>query len=51
MGAVNAVVNHHELEKAAIKWAKKINAELPQSQKMINYAFLTCRTTDWWGSG
>jgi naphthoate synthase len=39
MGAVNAVVDHAELEIEAIQWAAEINAKSPQAQRMLKYAF------------
>jgi naphthoate synthase len=39
MGAVNAVVDHAELESEAIQWAAEINAKSPQAQRMLKYAF------------
>ena len=39
MGAVNAVVAHHELEDAALNWAAEINAKSPTAQRMLKYAF------------
>ena len=39
MGAVNAVVDHDELEETAIQWASEINGKSPQAQRMLKYAF------------
>src|SRR6201995_4275168 len=39
MGAVNAVVEHAELESEAVQWAAEINAKSPQAQRMLKYAF------------
>lgn len=39
MGAVNAVVDHAELESEAIAWAREINAKSPQAQRMLKFAF------------
>lgn len=39
MGMVNAVVDHAELEKVALEWAKKINAKSPTAQRMLKYSF------------
>src|ERR1700723_3284511 len=39
MGAVNAVVDHAELEAAGVQWAAEINAKSPQRQRMLKYAF------------
>ena len=39
MGAVNAVVDHGELEAVALEWAAEINGKSPQAQRMLKYAF------------
>lgn len=39
MGAVNAVVDHAELESTGVQWAAEINAKSPQAQRMLKYAF------------
>ena len=39
MGAVNAVVDHAELESVGVRWAAEINAKSPQAQRMLKYAF------------
>lgn len=39
MGAVNAVVDHAELETEALQWAREINGKSPQAQRMLKYAF------------
>jgi naphthoate synthase len=39
MGAVNAVVDHVDLEKAGLAWAAEVNAKSPQAQRMLKYAF------------
>jgi naphthoate synthase len=39
MGAVNAVIDHSELESAGVQWAAEINAKSPQAQRMLKYAF------------
>jgi naphthoate synthase len=39
MGAVNAVIDHAELETAGVQWAAEINAKSPQAQRMLKYAF------------
>jgi naphthoate synthase len=39
MGAVNAVVDHAELESVALQWAGEINAKSPQAQRMLKFAF------------
>ncbi|MBK8012171.1 MAG: 1,4-dihydroxy-2-naphthoyl-CoA synthase [Deltaproteobacteria bacterium] len=37
MGMVNAVVPHGELEKAALEWARTINAKSPTAMRMLKY--------------
>jgi naphthoate synthase len=39
MGMVNAVVDHAELEKVALEWAREINAKSPTAQRMLKFAF------------
>ncbi len=39
MGAVNRVVDHHDLERAALEWGALINAKSPTSQRMLKYSF------------
>jgi len=39
MGAVNAVVPHHELEPTALQWAKEIMAMSPTALRMLKYSF------------
>ena len=39
MGAVNRVVDHAELEKTAIEWARQINGKSPTAQRMLKFAF------------
>ncbi|NDG77029.1 MAG: 1,4-dihydroxy-2-naphthoyl-CoA synthase [Acidimicrobiia bacterium] len=39
MGMVNAVVEHAELEKIALEWAREINAKSPTAQRMLKFAF------------
>ncbi|WP_226367312.1 1,4-dihydroxy-2-naphthoyl-CoA synthase [Pseudonocardia sp. ICBG162] len=39
MGAVNAVVDHADLETEALQWAREINGKSPQAQRMLKYAF------------
>ncbi|MBO0879938.1 MAG: 1,4-dihydroxy-2-naphthoyl-CoA synthase [Mycobacterium sp.] len=39
MGAVNAVVDHADLESVGVQWAAEINAKSPQAQRMLKYAF------------
>jgi len=39
MGMVNAVIDHEELEVAALEWAEEINAKSPTAQRMLKFAF------------
>ena len=39
MGMVNAVVDHDELEKVAVEWARKINSKSPTAQRMLKFSF------------
>ena len=39
MGMVNAVVDHEQLEKVALEWAREINAKSPTAQRMLKFAF------------
>ena len=39
MGAVNAVVDHAELEATALDWGRMINAKSPTAQRMLKYSF------------
>ena len=39
MGAVNAVVDHAELESTALQWAREINGKSPTAQRMLKYSF------------
>ena len=39
MGAVNEVVDHADLERVGIQWAREINAKSPQAQRMLKFAF------------
>ena len=39
MGAVNAVVDHVELEATALDWGRMINAKSPTAQRMLKYSF------------
>jgi naphthoate synthase len=39
MGMVNAVVDHAELEREALQWAKEINAKSPTAQRMLKFSF------------
>ncbi|MEY4068347.1 MAG: hypothetical protein RLZZ332_683 [Actinomycetota bacterium] len=39
MGMVNAVVDHDELEKIALEWAREINEKSPTAQRMLKFAF------------
>ncbi|NDF83193.1 MAG: 1,4-dihydroxy-2-naphthoyl-CoA synthase, partial [Actinobacteria bacterium] len=36
---VNAVVDHDELEKVALDWAREINEKSPTAQRMLKFAF------------
>ncbi len=38
MGAVNAAVDHADLERVALEWAAEINAKSPTAQRMVKYA-------------
>ena len=38
MGAVNAVVDHPDLERVALEWAAEINAKSPTAQRMVKFA-------------
>jgi len=38
MGAVNEVVDHADLEKVALEWAKEINHKSPTAQRMAKFA-------------
>ncbi len=39
MGAVNAAVDHDDLERVALKWAAEVNAKSPTANRMLKYAF------------
>jgi naphthoate synthase len=39
MGMVNAVVQHADLERVALEWAREINGKSPTAQRMLKYAF------------
>jgi naphthoate synthase len=39
MGMVNAVVDHADLEKEALQWAKEINGKSPTAQRMLKFSF------------
>jgi naphthoate synthase len=39
MGMVNRVVDHDQLETAALEWAARIVAKSPTAQRMLKYAF------------
>lgn len=39
MGMVNKVVDHKDLEKVALEWAREINAKSPTAQRMLKFAF------------
>jgi naphthoate synthase len=39
MGAVNAVVAHHELEATALQWAREVMGMSPMAVRMLKYAF------------
>ena len=39
MGAVNAVVDHGDLEREALRWARIIMTKLPTSIRMLKFAF------------
>ena len=39
MGMVNLVVEHNELEKTALEWAKTINSKSPTAMRMLKYGF------------
>jgi naphthoate synthase len=39
MGAVNAVVNHADLESVGLEWAEAINGKSPQAVRMLKYSF------------
>jgi naphthoate synthase len=39
MGMVNAVVDHDDLERTALDWAREINAKSPTAQRMLKFSF------------
>lgn len=39
MGAVNAVVDHADLERVALEWAAEVNGKSPTSQRMLKFSF------------
>ena len=39
MGAVNAAVDHADLESTALEWGRIINAKSPTAQRMLKYSF------------
>ena len=39
MGAVNEVVDHADLERTALQWAREINGKSPTAQRMLKFAF------------
>ncbi|MGA0064946.1 MAG: 1,4-dihydroxy-2-naphthoyl-CoA synthase [Ilumatobacteraceae bacterium] len=39
MGMVNAVVDHDDLERTALEWARDINAKSPTAQRMLKFSF------------
>lgn len=39
MGMVNKVVEHKDLEKVALEWAKEINSKSPTAMRMLKYGF------------
>lgn len=39
MGMVNAVVDHDDLERVALEWAKEINGKSPTAQRMLKFSF------------
>jgi naphthoate synthase len=39
MGMVNAVVDHADLEKSGLEWARRVNEKSPMAQRMLKYAF------------
>ena len=39
MGMVNAVVDHVDLEREALQWAKEINGKSPTAQRMLKFSF------------
>src|SRR4051794_27674181 len=39
MGMVNKVVDHADLEREALDWARRINGKSPTAQRMLKYSF------------
>jgi naphthoate synthase len=39
MGMVNAAVDHADLERTALEWARAINAKSPTAQRMLKFSF------------
>ena len=39
MGAVNAVVDHADLEATALEWGRLVNAKSPMAQRMLKFSF------------
>lgn len=39
MGMINKVVEHTELEKEALRWAKEINSKSPTAMRMLKFGF------------
>ena len=39
MGMVNAVIDHDELERVALDWAREVNGKSPTAQRMLKFAF------------
>ena len=39
MGMVNAVIDHDELERVALDWARQVNGKSPTAQRMLKFAF------------
>ena len=39
MGMVNAVVDHDDLERVALEWAREVNGKSPTAQRMLKFSF------------
>ena len=39
MGMVNKVVEHQDLEKVSLEWAKEINSKSPTAIRMLKFGF------------
>jgi len=39
MGAVNAIVDHADLETEGLQWASEINGKSPQAIRMLKFGF------------